>query len=56
MDTRHPRRPSQAPSHFENLEDRRLMSLTAAPAYLVPTAPGVEINSPTRSSRGASSC
>jgi hypothetical protein len=27
---------------FEALEDRRLMSVTAAPAYLVPTAPGVE--------------
>jgi hypothetical protein len=28
---------------FELLEDRRLMSVTATPAYLVPTAPGVEI-------------
>src|SRR4051794_26059189 len=28
---------------FEDLEDRRLMSVTTAPAYLVPTAPGVEI-------------
>ena len=28
---------------FEILEDRRLMSVTAAPAYLVPTAPGVEV-------------
>jgi hypothetical protein len=28
---------------FEDLENRRLMSVTTAPAYLVPTAPGVEV-------------
>src|SRR5688572_8670756 len=37
------RRHSGAPTCFEPLEDRRLMSLTASAPYLVPTAPGVEI-------------
>jgi hypothetical protein len=44
MNLRHSRRPSSSlfARAIENLEDRRLLS-TGTPAYLVPTAPGVEV-------------